>query len=47
LLPKGDEQQTTKALDDWYLPAKKEYEVFASKHPMNGELKAQGDKIQP
>jgi len=25
---------------------KKSYEVFASKHPMNGELKAQGDKIQ-
>jgi len=43
---KGDEQQTSKALDDWYLPEKKDYEVFASKYPMNGELKAQSQKIQ-
>ena len=29
------------ALDDWYLAPKKDYEVFAEKYPMNGELKMQ------
>lgn len=37
--------QVEKALDDWYMPDKKDYEVFASKHPKNGELARQGDKI--
>lgn len=34
------------ALDDWYLAEKKEYEMFASKYPMNGELQKQGDKLE-
>lgn len=33
------------ALDDWYLADNKDYEVFAQKYPMNGELKKQKDKI--
>lgn len=37
--------QVEKALDDWYLPDKKDYDVFAAKYPKNGELARQGDKI--
>ena len=33
------------ALNDWYLSSKKDYEFFAKKYPMNGELKEQEDKI--
>ncbi|GAB2827992.1 vitamin K epoxide reductase family protein [Ferruginibacter profundus] len=33
------------ALDDWYLPEKKEYEIFEKKYRMNGELLKQGEKI--
>lgn len=33
------------ALDDWYLASTKDYAIFASKYPMNGELKQQKDKI--
>lgn len=43
---KGDEQLTIQALDDWYLPEKKDYAVFAAKHPMNGELQNQEAKIE-
>ena len=41
-----DEAITKKALDDWYLAEKKEYELFALKYPMNGELLKQGNKIE-
>ncbi len=34
------------ALDDWYLPKKKEYELFEKKYPLNGELLQQGDKME-
>lgn len=34
------------ALDDWYLADKKDYEVFATKYPMNGELAKQGYKME-
>ena len=43
---KNEEVILKKALDDWYLSDKKDYEVFASKYPMNGELLKQGDKIE-
>lgn len=43
---KQDAALTEKALDDWYMAEKKDYEVFAQKYPMNGELKKQGDKIE-
>lgn len=34
------------ALDEWYMAPNKDYEVFAKKYPMNGELKLQTEKIQ-
>jgi uncharacterized membrane protein len=33
------------ALDNWYFAEKKDYETFATKYPMNGELKQQEAKI--
>lgn len=41
----GDLQFTKQALDDWYLADKKDYETFAIKYPMNGELIQQGNEI--
>ena len=42
----GNNEATTKqALDDWYLAEKKDYDAFAAKYPMNGELKQQNEKI--
>ncbi len=43
---KNNEKQTRQALNDWYLPNKKDYEVFEAKYPMNGELKRQRNKIE-
>ena len=37
--------QVHQALDDWYLAKEKNYEQFAEKYPMNGELNNQKDKI--
>jgi uncharacterized membrane protein len=37
--------ETEKALNDWYMAGKKDYEIFAAKYPMNGELKQQEPKI--
>lgn len=42
----GDEKHTRKALDDWYLADQKNYEAFAKKYPMNGELKKQKNKVE-
>ena len=42
---KNNETVVKKALDDWYLAETKDYETFASKYPMNGELKNQEVKI--
>lgn len=42
---KGNGQLTEQALDDWYLAAIKDYDVFATKYPMNGELKEQEKKL--
>lgn len=33
------------ALDDWYLAEKKDYDAFAGKYVMNGELQSQGAKL--
>lgn len=41
----NDEHTTKKALDDWYLAPKKDYNLFAAKYPKNGELKKQESKI--
>jgi len=38
-------EQTEQALGDWYLAETKDYEAFARKYPMNGELKKQDEKI--
>jgi thiol-disulfide isomerase/thioredoxin len=43
---KGDSVYTRKALDDWYLPKVKDYSTFASKYPLNGELKKQENIIK-
>ncbi len=43
---KNDGGLTKQALDDWYLPAKKDYETFAAKYPMNGELAKQDAKVE-
>ena len=42
----NDKQVIKHALDDWYLSDKKEYDVFAVKYAMNGELTKQGHKIE-
>ncbi len=42
----ADADKTNQALDDWYLPKEKNYETFANKHKMNGELEKQGNKIE-
>lgn len=41
----SNEDAIKKGLDDWYFPAIKNYEQFAAKYPMNGELKQQEPKI--
>ncbi|MBX9732698.1 MAG: thioredoxin domain-containing protein [Chitinophagaceae bacterium] len=43
---KSDENVKHEALDDWYLAHKKDYDVFAAKYPMNGELSKQTEKIK-
>lgn len=42
----GNQKQTRKALDDWYLPKQKDYDVFAAKYPLNGELTKQEPMIK-
>ncbi len=39
-------KKTKQALDDWYLPKEKNYELFANKNKINGELREQGHKIE-
>lgn len=41
----GDENQVKQALNDWYATGKKNYDAFAAKYPLNGELKMQDEKI--
>lgn len=43
---KGNSKLIHQALDDWYRAEKKDYSKFASKYPMNGELKLQEEKIK-
>jgi uncharacterized membrane protein len=37
---------TEQALGDWYLAETRDYEIFAKKYPMNGELKKQDEKVE-
>jgi thiol-disulfide isomerase/thioredoxin len=43
---KGNKEQTLKALDDWYMADKKDYDTYAQKYPINGELVKQHKKIE-
>ncbi len=43
---RNDKKAMQKALDDWYLPNKKDYEVFAAKYPINGDLELQTQKLK-
>lgn len=42
---KGDKERTQQALDKWYNAEEKEYDSFAERYPMNGELLKQDEKI--
>ncbi|SEW52324.1 vitamin K epoxide reductase family protein [Chitinophaga arvensicola] len=42
---KGNLEETTQSLGDWYKQSVKNYDQFASKYPLNGELQRQKDKI--
>lgn len=42
----GNSPNTQQAVDDWYLAPKKNYEAFAKKYPMNGELKQQFETLE-
>ena len=39
-------KEIKQALDDWYLTDNKDYERFATKFPMNGEINKQGEKLE-
>ncbi len=41
----NNEGDIKQALNEWYLSDKKDYENFAAKYSMNGELAKQGYKI--
>ncbi|UKJ07507.1 vitamin K epoxide reductase family protein [Solitalea lacus] len=43
---KQDAQLIQQAMDDWYNNPKKDYETFAKKYLMNGELQKQGTRLQ-
>jgi uncharacterized membrane protein/glutaredoxin len=43
---KQDTQQTQQSLDHWYLADNKDYNAFAARYPMNGELKHQEAQIE-
>lgn len=43
---KNNEPLIKQALDNWYLAEQKDYEKFAFKYPMNGELQRQGEKLE-
>jgi len=43
---KNGRQLVQKALDDWYLADKKDYDAFAGKYVLNGELEKQGVKLK-
>lgn len=45
LAARNDSVLTEKSMDDWYMADKKDYDAFAAKYPLNGELDEQGDKL--
>jgi thiol-disulfide isomerase/thioredoxin len=42
----GDLEKTRQALDEWYGQEKKDYEAFAAKYPLKGELAKQESNIK-
>ncbi len=46
LAEKGDKKFIQASLADWYNAEKRDYQVFAEKYKMNGELEKQGDKLE-
>lgn len=44
-IDEANRENINQALDDWYLTDNKDYDRFAEKYPMNGELAKQGNKI--
>ena len=42
---KNDSLLMQKALDDWYMAEKKDYDAFAAKYELNGEMDRQGEKL--
>jgi hypothetical protein len=45
LYEKNDLHLMENALSEWYSAGKKDYEAFAAKYPMNGELQLQENKL--
>jgi hypothetical protein len=43
---RSNEKLTKQALDDWYLAEEKNYDVFAKKYPLNGEIAQKDNKIE-
>ncbi|MBI2729873.1 MAG: thioredoxin domain-containing protein [Sphingobacteriales bacterium] len=43
---KGDKTIIKKGLNDWYSMKEKNYELFASKYPLNGQLIKQNNKVK-
>jgi uncharacterized membrane protein len=43
---KQNPAQTAQARDDWYLAEKKDFDAFAKKYPLNGELKQQEHHLE-
>jgi protein-disulfide isomerase/uncharacterized membrane protein len=46
LYEKSSGQLIEQALDDWYTADEKDYDVFAAKYVLNGELEKQSDKLK-
>jgi len=42
----NNQTKIKQSLDDWYLSNKKDYDQFAAKYPLNGELLKQKEKIE-
>lgn len=46
LYEKNNSELIKHALDDWYNAEKKDYDAFAAKYQLNGELQKQGEKLE-
>lgn len=46
LYEKNDAKLIRRAMDDWYMADRRDYDVFAGKYSLNGELERQGEKLK-